>query len=152
MYHLETIGSHHGRDHMVVGLPTTYNRCLSPLKLWVRIPLRWCVLNTTLCDKICQWLVTGLWFSPWTLIYSTNKTDSHDTTEILLKVALNTRTLTLETIKIKTDHFQQFKSHNSRMAKIKIIKFKLDLHFVNHNIVLKFTTFKAAVFHLSSGS
>jgi hypothetical protein len=34
--------------------------------------------------------VTGLWFSPGTLIYSTNKTDSHDTTEILLKAALNT--------------------------------------------------------------
>jgi hypothetical protein len=31
--------------------------------------------------------VTGLWFSP---ISSTNKTDHHDITEILLKVALNT--------------------------------------------------------------
>jgi hypothetical protein len=31
--------------------------------------------------------MTGLWFSP---VSSTNKTDCHDITEILLKVALNT--------------------------------------------------------------
>ena len=35
------------------------------------------------------------WFSPGTLVSSTNKTDCHDITEILLKVALNTITLTL---------------------------------------------------------
>jgi hypothetical protein len=34
------------------------NQCLSPIKLWVRILLRWGVLNT-LCDKVCQWLATG---------------------------------------------------------------------------------------------
>ena len=46
--------------------------------------------HTTLCDKVCQVLVTGWWFSPCTLVSSTNKTDHHDITEILLKVALNT--------------------------------------------------------------
>jgi len=35
-------------------------------------------------------VVTGLWFSLGTLVSSTNKTDRHDITEILLKVALNT--------------------------------------------------------------
>jgi len=50
-------------------------------------------LDTTLCDKICQWLATGLWFSPDTPVSSTNKTDRHNITEILLKVALNTITL-----------------------------------------------------------
>jgi len=50
------------------------------------------VLNTTLCDKVCQWLATGRWFS---LVSSTNKTDLHDITEILLKVTLNTITLML---------------------------------------------------------
>jgi hypothetical protein len=45
------------------------------------------VLNTTLCDKICQWLSTGWWFSP---VSSTNEIDRHDIPEILLKVALNT--------------------------------------------------------------
>jgi hypothetical protein len=34
--------------------------------------------------------VTGQWFSSGTPVSSTNKTDRHDITEILLKVALNT--------------------------------------------------------------
>jgi len=62
------------------------------LTLWVWITFRWGVLDTTLCDKICQWLScqTGRWFSPRNLVSSTNKTDHHDIAEILLKVALNT--------------------------------------------------------------
>ena len=47
-------------------------------------------IDTTLCDKVCQWLATGQWFSPGTPFSSTNKTDRHDIAEILLKVALNT--------------------------------------------------------------
>jgi hypothetical protein len=35
-------------------------------------------------------LATGQWFSPVTLVSSSNKTDCHDITEILLKVTLNT--------------------------------------------------------------
>jgi hypothetical protein len=35
-------------------------------------------------------LVIGLWFSAGTPVSSTNKTDHHDITEILLKVAINT--------------------------------------------------------------
>ena len=38
------------------------NQCLSPLTLRVRIPLRKGVLDTTLCDKVCQWLEACLWF------------------------------------------------------------------------------------------
>ena len=49
------------------------NQCLSPLTLCV-----WCVLETTLWDKVCQWIATGRWFY------------RHDITEIPLKVALNT--------------------------------------------------------------
>ena len=64
------------------------SQCLSPLMFWVGISIRaWC---TTLCDKVCQWLATGRWFSPGPPVSSTNKTDRHDITEILLKVALNT--------------------------------------------------------------
>ena len=37
------------RNHMVV-----CNRCLSPLTLWVRIPLKRGLFDTTLCDKVCQ--------------------------------------------------------------------------------------------------
>ena len=51
--------------------------------------------NTTLRDKVCQWLVTGRWFSLGASDSSTNKTDRYDITEILLKMALNTITLTL---------------------------------------------------------
>jgi hypothetical protein len=47
------------------------NQCLSPLMLWVRISIR--VRCTTLCDKYCQWLATGRWFSLGTPVYSTNK-------------------------------------------------------------------------------
>jgi hypothetical protein len=52
-------------------------------------------LDTTLCDKVCQLIATGRLFSPGTPVFSTNKTDCHVIAEILLKVALNTRTLTL---------------------------------------------------------
>ena len=69
------------------------NQCLSPLKLWVQIQFRWGVLDITLCDKVCQWLATGRWFSMGNPVSSTNKTACHDITEILLKVALNSITL-----------------------------------------------------------
>jgi hypothetical protein len=55
--------------------------------LWVQIPPR--ARCTTICDKVCQWLVAGRWFSPGTPVSSTNKTDRHDITKILLKVALS---------------------------------------------------------------
>ena len=66
------------------------NQCLSPLTSWVRIPFRRSVLDTTLCDKVCQWLAAGRWVSPGTPVSSTNKTDHHNIAEILLKVTLNT--------------------------------------------------------------
>jgi hypothetical protein len=40
---------------------------------------------------VCQKLTTGRCFSPGTPVSSTNKTDSHDITEILLEVALSTK-------------------------------------------------------------
>ena len=65
------------------------NQCLSLLMLCVRISIR--AWGTTLCDTVCQWwLATGRWYSPGPPVSSTNKTDHHDITEILLKVALNT--------------------------------------------------------------
>ena len=41
--------------------------------------------------KLVSWV--GRWFSPCTAASSTNKTDCHDITEILLKVALSTKNL-----------------------------------------------------------
>ena len=46
--------------------------------------------------KVCQWLATGRWLSPGTPVSPTNRTDCHNISEILLKVALNTRTLKLK--------------------------------------------------------
>ena len=44
----------------------------------------------TLSTINSQWLATDRWFSLGPLVSSTNKTDCHNITEILLKVALNT--------------------------------------------------------------
>ena len=54
------------------------NQCLSPLTLWIRIPLRRGVLYIAICDKVCQWLAAGRVFFPDTLISFTNKTDRHN--------------------------------------------------------------------------
>ena len=84
-----------GRDHIVVGFTDTYvisayhhTCCLLKHRSWRG------VLDTTLCDKVCQWLATCRWFSPGTLVFPVNKTDRHDIAEMVLKVALNTINLT----------------------------------------------------------
>jgi hypothetical protein len=43
-----------------------------------------------------MWLAKGRWFSPGLLVSSTNETDRHDITEILLKVDFNTLKQTLK--------------------------------------------------------
>jgi hypothetical protein len=79
--------------HLHLQLPM--QSVLSPLTLEVRIPLRRSELDTTLCCKICQCPAAGRLFSPGTLVSSKNETDRHDITEILLKMAFTTITLTL---------------------------------------------------------
>jgi hypothetical protein len=54
----------------------------------------WCDVLDTTCYEVCQWLTAGRWFSPGTLVSSTNKSERHDIAEILLKVALYIITLT----------------------------------------------------------
>ena len=66
---------------MVVGFTTTYA---------IGAYHHWWVRGITLCDKVCQWLAAGWWFSPGLPVSSSNKTDRHNITEILLKVALKT--------------------------------------------------------------
>ena len=46
-------------------------------------PVQVGVPDTTLCDKVCQWLAAGQWFSLGTPVSSTNKTDRQDITEIV---------------------------------------------------------------------
>jgi hypothetical protein len=57
--------------------------------MWVEFRSQRGVLNTTLCEKVSQWLAAGRWFSSGTPISSTNKTVCHDITEILFEVAFN---------------------------------------------------------------
>jgi hypothetical protein len=64
------------------------NQCLSPQR--VRISERQGVIDTTLCDKVCQWIAASRWFFPGTLVSSTNKADRHDITEIFCREALST--------------------------------------------------------------
>jgi hypothetical protein len=85
-----------GRDHMAFGFTT--NNAISAYLHWsCEFKSRsWRnVLDTTLWDKVYQWLATDRWFSPGTPVSSTIKTDHHDIAEILLKVALSNITLTI---------------------------------------------------------
>ena len=50
-----------------------------------------CARLAAASDKVYQLLAHGRWFSPGTPASSTTKTGRHDITEILLKVALNTK-------------------------------------------------------------
>ena len=69
---------------MVVAFTTTYGisayhhqRCEFEYRSWRG------VLDTTLCDKVCQKLATGRWFSPGNPVSPTNKTDRHDLIDIM---------------------------------------------------------------------
>ena len=79
---------------VMVVIEYLWNQCLSPLKLWVRTLFMARCTPYNIMRKICQWLATGWWFSLGTPVSSTNKTERHDRTEILLKVTLNTITQT----------------------------------------------------------
>ena len=76
---------------MVVGFTITcaindyhHQRC-------VFTPCSWRgVLDTILCDKVCQWYATGRRFTPGSPVTTINKTDRHDIAQILTKAALNT--------------------------------------------------------------
>jgi hypothetical protein len=70
-----------GRDRMVVGFTTTYAiniyhdlSCEFESHSWRA------ALNTTLCDKVCQWLAKGWRLHPVSI---TNKADRHDITETI---------------------------------------------------------------------
>ena len=67
-------------------------------------------------DKVCQRLAAGQWFSLGTPVSSTNKSDHHHITEILLKVAFNTITLTL---KLNNGH-PKFKTNRYKYIIIRI--------------------------------
>ena len=87
-------GGHCGPDCMAVEFITKCAISAYPHLSYEFEFRSWRGVLDTLCDKVCQWLVTGWWFSPGTLVSSTIRTDHHNITEIVLKVALNTINLT----------------------------------------------------------
>ena len=56
-------------------------------------------------NSVCQSLAPCLWFSLGTPVSSTDNTDRHNKTEILLKVALNSIPLTL-VVKVRSEYVQ----------------------------------------------
>jgi hypothetical protein len=67
--------------------------------------------------------MTGLWVSPGTPNSSTNKTDCHDITEILLKVVLNTISQTKPTISLN-----RYNEKNLIKLKITLLWQNISLH------------------------
>ena len=62
------------------------------------VPDEVCSIPHYVIKLVCQCLAAGRQFSLGTLVSSTNKSDHHDITEILLKVTLNTTTVTQKLI------------------------------------------------------
>jgi hypothetical protein len=86
---LKKTWDHHGRDRMIVGFTCTY--AISAYHHWC------CDVESQSGRGVQHYVIKfvsnlwqGRWFSPGPPDSSTNKTDRHDITEILLKVALNT--------------------------------------------------------------
>ena len=109
------------------------------------------------CDKVCQWLATGWWFSP---VSSTIKTDRHDITEILLKVAINTINLN-QTYRLTNDSGTNCLPHIlhgflTPTVKTKYITHNISLYYVlycqlnNTYIIVKWLTMHIIVSTLQS--
>ena len=119
------------REHMVVGFTDTcaisvYHHLSCEFK-----PRSWRgVLDTTLCDKICQWLGTDWWFSPDNPVSSNNKTDRLDITEILVKVALNTINQNHKNTYFVMDHIRHIPANESLNLNSSVVSDKNNLHFV----------------------
>ena len=50
-----------------------------------------CAISVYHRDEVCQWLATDQWFYSDTPVSSTNKTDRHDITDIVLKIRVITK-------------------------------------------------------------
>ena len=104
------------------------NQCLSPLSCELESCTWRGVLITTLCDQVCKWTMAGQWSFPGTPVFSTNKTDRHNMTEILLKVASNTITSIIYFMNLKITGFFSLIVHVYRyLTPVTAIKLKFNL-------------------------
>ena len=62
-----------GRDRMIVGFKLPMQSVPIATNVVSSNPFMWGVPDTTLCDKVCQWLATGRWFSSPKVALSTIK-------------------------------------------------------------------------------
>jgi hypothetical protein len=77
---------HRGRDRMVVWFATTWEISAYYHQSCEFEPRScWDVLDTTWCDKVCQWLAASRWFSTGAPVSTTNKTNRHYITEMCWK-------------------------------------------------------------------
>jgi hypothetical protein len=87
----------------VVGLPSNSYKPITNTA-WVHARLckllKGCTRLAAASDKVYQLLAHGRWFSPGTPASSTTKTGRHDIAEILLKVALNTKNESINTLSV----------------------------------------------------
>jgi hypothetical protein len=71
-----------------------------------------CTRLAAASDKVDQLFAHGRWFSPGTTASSATKTGRHDITEILLKVALNTKNQSSNQIKFILSNMTIYTSQN----------------------------------------
>ena len=99
------------------------------------------VLGTTLCDKVCQWLAAGQWVSPCTS--STNKTDRHTITQLLLKVAFFLKHPKPNPNWWKREkNFYMFTSNNISCKHIRTYRIEIKCQIFNFLHLKKKSTFK----------
>ena len=65
-------------DHIVVGFTTTGTCAIRTLPTTVVSSNPSHAEVCSIQHKVCQWLVTDQWFTPGTLVSSTNETDRHE--------------------------------------------------------------------------
>jgi hypothetical protein len=124
------------------------NQCLTPLNCEFESRSWRGVCDTTLWDKVCQWLATSRWFSPGNLVSSTNKTDRHYITEMLVKMALNTITITLTHLGPDTVNIYTKPEYPEKTTGLSLINDKLSLQIskilyhllCNKNVDIEFCT------------
>ena len=108
-----------GSMSQVVGLP---NNSYKPITNTVWVRARFCKLQNgctrlaAASDKVYQLLTNGRWFSPGCPASCTTKAGRHDIAEILLKVALNTKTKSSQNRKIaKLSNLKVFDSNKTKL-------------------------------------